>query len=269
MENNPQAQVPVPANSPSAQVPDPANGVLSPEIQNYVAEPTPNTPANPVGAPAQGQPEPTQAVAPNPVAELQRKLNEKQIEVYQAQQAAQAAQQLLMQNQMAGNQIKGDPEPDPQTNWSGWIQWNNRQTEARILGGVAKQQQEWLNGLMASANEVQFVNTHPDVNIQQLKSFAQMRGIQNMEDAYIVMTMPQALNGAAMNASQQTIQQFRQPTGATPLRTQGQTAPQGQVQVSYQKMAEAYAANPNVEQSWPPELKEMFWSQTYARKNSA
>jgi hypothetical protein len=268
MENNPQAQTPTPANSPSAQVPESANGVLSPDLQTYVAEPTPNEPANPVEAQVQGQPAQAPAVSPE-VADLQRKLNERQIEIYQAQQRAQQAelqaQQILMQTQGQGvNQ-----EPDPNTNWAGWIQWNNRQTEKRIMEGVAKQQQQFFGNLMQSANEVKFVETHPGVDISQLKSFAQMRGIQNIEDAYVIMNLPQITNGAAIQASQQTMQNFRQPNGATPLRTQPSSAPQGQQMLSYQKMAEAYIANPNVYNKWPKDLQEAFDKETWARKNSA
>jgi hypothetical protein len=267
MENT-QAQTPTPANSPSAQVPESANTVLSPEVQSYVAEPTPNTPANPVEAQAQEQPTPAQAVTPEQAAEFQRIINQKQVEAYQAQQRAQQAEMLLQQQLMARPQQGVDPEPDPNQNWAAWIQWNNRQTESRIMEGVAKQQQQWLNGLMTTANEAQFVNTHPGVDVGQLKSFAQMRGIQNLEDAYVVMNQSQILSGAALQASQQTIQNFRQPTGAVPLRTQQVSAPQGTQQVSYQKMAEAYAANPSVEAKWPAELKEMFWQETYRRKGS-
>jgi hypothetical protein len=262
MENT-QVQTVVPANPEGAQVPPSTNGALPAELQNYAAEPTTNAPANPEGAQVQVQPTPT--VAPE-VAELQRKLNERQIEIYQAQQRAQAAEQLLHQQIP---QKTSDPEPDPNQNWAAWIQWNQRQTETRIMEGVAKQQQQWLNGLMASANENKFIETHPGVDLGQLKSFAQMRGIQNIEDAYVIMNLPQLTNGAAISASQQTIQQFRQPSGATPLRTQQTSAPQGVQQVSYQKMAEAYSANPSVEATWPKELKEMFWQETFRRKNSA
>jgi hypothetical protein len=267
MENT-QVQTSAPANSSSAQVPGSTNTVLSPEVQNYVAEPTPNEPANPQGAQIQGQPEQAQAVTPNPVAELQRKLNEKQIEVYQAQQAAQATQQLFMQQQLQRGAQNADPEPDPNANWTGWMDWKLRQRDQQLVENITKQNQQWLNGLMTSANEVQFVNTHPGVDVGQLKSFAQMRGIQNLEDAYIVMYQSQITNGAAINASQQTIEQFRQPIGASPLRTQPSTAPQGTVQVSYEKMLESYAKNPNVETSWPPELKQMFWDETHRRRSS-
>jgi 2-C-methyl-D-erythritol 4-phosphate cytidylyltransferase len=55
--------------------------------------------------------------------------------------------------------------------------------------------------------------------------------------------------------------------GATAIRgsqnaTVGAQTPQ---QFSYAKLAQAYADNPNVEASWPAELRDAFWKETNAR----
>jgi hypothetical protein len=80
------------------------------------------------------------------------------------------------------------------------------------------------------------------------------------------MTLPNQLAQAQSQASQQTLNQFRQPNaGATPIRGAQNVGLPTQPQVSYLKLAEAYKANPDIEETWPIEVRDAFWRETNLR----
>lgn len=161
-----------------------------------------------------------------------------------------------------------DPMPDPNTDQVGYANWYRRQLVKDVASQVRQENQQWLNGLMGQAQEAKFTQDHPDANIVIVKQFAQARGISNLDDAYVVMTNQQRTAQAFNQGAQQTLNQIRQPQGAVPLRQQPSTqtpVPQGQVGISYESMLRAYNQNPNIENTWPKELKDMFWRETQAR----
>lgn len=162
------------------------------------------------------------------------------------------------------------PNPfDPQKDWASWMRFENQQA-ARMASQEALQgfRQE-LQGVLQQSAEAQWAQGHPGTDINAVKAFAQMRGIRDLNDAFALMTLPNQLAQVQSQTAQSTLQQFRQPVqGATPIRGSQSTAtPQAQ-QMSYVKLAEAYANNPNIEASWPAEVRDAFWKETNARQSA-
>jgi hypothetical protein len=257
MENT-QVQTPVTDQpvSTDVQVPVSTNGV-QPELQEIIVQTPGNEPTNP--SEVQVQP---QTPEQNSVVELQRKLNERQIAEYQAQQRAEQAERLLQQIAIQRTP-QNDPEPQllpDGSNWRQIQQWDLRQSEKRMMNTFEQTQKSFMDNLMNTAQEATFQQKYPDANIQQVKAFAQMRGIQYLEDAYTLMSMPTLMNNAALNGSKQTINQIRQPNGAIPINSRGATNPiqPESTPVSFERMLQVYNVNPDAADKWPPELKKMF-----------
>jgi hypothetical protein len=259
METANQAQVPEPANPneplvQGAQEQVPANSVLPPEAQQYVVAPA-TEPANApqAQAPAQEQPQ-------TGVTELQRLLNQRQIENYQLQQQLQAQQQAQQQAP------RPDTNPfDPTTQWEQWDSWRMQkaindavQTNTRQLASFAQQQYQ-------QQEEMKWQQAHPTVDINLVKEWGQQNGVNNLNHAFTLMTLPNAIQTAQTNGAQQAFQQFQQPTNV-PAALRGSQTAGGQAGLSYEAMAKDFqATNGRVYESWHPDLRKAFDQETAKR----
>lgn len=254
--------------TPSASAGDVAS------IQQFAVQPSADASATPQG---QGvvQGDGTQAQTQPPVDEAVRQaqsLADKRLaENLALQQQLNAVmmqqQQVLQQRNNLPSQVQ-DPQPDPNQDPAKWWDWKLRQDRRELLEGFERSQQSFLNNLMGQAQDAKFMQDHPDANIVAVKQFAQLRGIQNLEDAHTVMVSQQQRVGAFQQGIQQGVQQFRQPTGAMPLRTQPSTqtpVPQAMPQFSFEATLKEYVKNPNIEASWPEGFKQAFWREANMR----
>ena len=246
----PQGQ-PVPATPAAAFDPS----LYAPDDPNATSQP---------GVP-QGQPTPTQP-AFDPARHFQSIADQRLAENLRLQQELQRLQSQAPQTPQTIQQNPYDPNKD----WASWIRFENQAAARQAAQESANAVRQEFQGLFQQASEAQWAQAHPGTDINAVKSFAQMRGIRDLNDAFTLMTLPNQLAAAQSQASQQTINQFRQPnSGAAPIRgTQGVNAPI-QPQMSYAKLAAAYASNPDVEESWPVEVREAFWKETNLRGQDA
>lgn len=237
-----------------------ANAGLPADVQQFVVQ-QPAAEGNAMQPPPQGQMSAQQRTEAD--AHWQKIAQERLVQQYQLQQEV----ERLRQESLARQQQTQSPNQNPydaNQDWQSWIKWE-QQAAARVAA------QEAISGIMGFAQqqaaiqqEQQWAAQHPNVDIMQVKAFQKMRGIQNMDDAYTLMTMPMMMNSVQTQAAQQTINQFRQPqVGASAVRA-GQA--EGQTLLSYEGMLRAYNANPKVEDSWPQSIRDMFWKETYGRQ---
>lgn len=249
-----------------------ANVGLSADVQQFVVQ-QPNTDANAnVQAQPQGQAN-QQTPLDSQTAHWQRVANEKQILAFQLQQEIDRIRQenLARQNQPPQMQNVQQNPYNADTDWQSWMKWeqqaaavsaakNAAQETLQMVMGYAQQQQQ-------AQAEQQWAMQHPGVDVMQVKAFQKMRGIQNIDDAYTLMSMPMMMNTVQNQAQQQTINQFRQPqVGANAIRS-GSNVVDGQpIQLSFEKMAQAYSQNPDIEKTWNPELRQVFWREVSARQ---
>ena len=270
-----QAQAQTPANpQQGAQAGTPANGSVSPELQQFIASQTPNVPATPEDAQAQGQPAPAIEAQPDPVKDLQRIANERQVEIYKLQQQNQEAQQRLlelMQGRIQQPQVEQNPY-DYNMNPMEWFRWENQKV-ARDVARQASEEarrntREEITALMQQAQEFQWAQNHPGVDVSAVKAFARMNGIAdwNLEAAHRLMTYPAQINQVAQTQAQQALQQFRQqPVGAQPLRG-AQSAGNPQAGLRYDVLAKQFEdSNGLAYNSWPKEVQQAFDRETNHR----
>lgn len=220
----------------------------------------------------QGATPATQTQLPDEAARQAQSLADKRLAenlaLQQQLQMLTAQQQEILARQQQSAQPVTRPAPDPQADPAGWWDWKLEQHSQRIAEQVMSQNQKWLGGLMGQAQEAKFMQDHPDANIALVKQFGQARGIQNLEDSYTVLMAQQQRVGAFQQGVQQGVQQYRQPTGAMPLRTQPSTqtpVPQAQPQYNFEATLREYVKNPNIEASWPEGFKQAFWREANMR----
>jgi hypothetical protein len=270
METANQVQEGVPSNPSGDQAQTPTNSMLPADVQKYVVE-TPNAPPNTLDGQGQvqGQSQPQtqqQGLQQSEVAELQRKLNERQIEVYRLQQEQ---ERLKQQQAQAPQQISQQNPYDPQTDWWNALKWETQQAANRAATEsserTAQRLLEYAQQQSVYQQEQQWAMAHPQVDINLVKGFAQMRGIRTLDDAYALMTLPNQIQSAQTHAAQTAFNQFRQPQNvATPVRG-GQQAG-GTVQLRYEDMARDFQESyGRAYESWSPELKKAFDAETYRR----
>lgn len=269
MEANLQVSEPVAATPQDAPLPTPTNDALPTDLQKYVAEPA-TVDATAQQAPPQAQVPPTsqpmQSVEDKRIADFQRELNQRQIALYQAQQEIERLRQSqsIPQQQNQRNQNPHDPNQD----WASWLRWENQQAAEM----AAQRTREEIMGLAREQariqQETQWAMAHPNVDINQVKAFASMRGVTNLDDAYTLMTYPTQMASVQQQATMQTIQNYQRPqTMATPVRG-GQSA--GTVSLSYEKLAADFQnTNGLAYNSWPKELQNAFDRETFQRQEVA
>lgn len=271
MENNNQASADATGNllnaDPSSQMP--ANDVLPTDLQKYVAEPA-NADANstsqaPPQAPVQAQNQPMQSTEQTRIAELQRIANEKQVMAYQLQQEL----DRLRNTQQAQPQVAQNQNPhDPNTDWAGWMRYEQQQAARLAAQETTSQLLQYAQQQARVQQDIQWQQSHPNVDINQIKGFAQMRGISNLDDAYTLYSLPSQIASVQTQAVNQTLNNFRQPTQmATPVRN-GQSS-NATVGLSYEKMASEFqATNGRAYESWSQPLRDLFDKETYRREEA-
>lgn len=156
--------------------------------------------------------------------------------------------------QQAAPQVQQNPY-DPQTQPNEWWTWRDQ----RYAEMVAQKTEERLVGALSSVAknqaEVQWQNAHPRVNIADVKAFAETRKIGNLDDAYTLMTLPQAQAQQAAGV----FNQFQRPqNAATPLQgSQGgaQQEMQGRFDKDYLEFAQT---NGRAYDTWSPERRLAF-----------
>ena len=270
-----QAQAQTPANPEGAQAQTPADGSLSPDLQKYVADPTPNVPANPPGAQAQGQSPPAAEAQPDSIKDLQRIAEQRKVELYQERQRGDQLQQQLLE--VARRNLPQQTQPqnphDPNNNWPEWFRWESQSSAkeaARMAAEEArKASRDEIANIMQQAQEYQWAQSHPGVDVNALKAYARMNGFPewNLDASYRLMNYPSQIAQVAQNTAQQAFTQFRQPqnTGAIPVR--GATGGGDGPRFSYEKLAQDYQATRGaVYDSWPPELRTAFDRETSFRE---
>lgn len=233
--------------------------MIPPELQNFVAEPQPagQPSAEPQGQ-VQGQADPQQAQS-----EQYRNLQSLYNRTWAENQALQQRLARLETPQAPQAQPERNPY-DFNTDYPNWQRWENGQT-AKL---AAQEVMGNLMGLAKQQAELSWAQAHPEVDINTVKAFAQSRGIQDLNDAYLVMTYPQQQLQIAATTAQQAFNNVRQqPMGATPVR--GSSAGGAQVVLSYAKLAQEFQqTNGRAYDSWPKQLQEMFDRETALRAGS-
>lgn len=258
-QGQPQNQEP---NAQQGQpVAEPA-GVSPEELQKYgVQEPAPAPAAAPQGQPEGQQ---TQTSLDDSSRHFQSLYNQTYAEKLALQQQIQAMQMQMLQNQVAPAQNHTQAAPDPNVDPVGYLDWKVSQQINSLRNELPKalqeQNQQWIQGLYAQAQESQFAQTHPDVNINELKAYAQSRGISRLEDAYALLTLPKTVTSIAQSTAQQVTQSMAKPNaGAVPVRPgASSSAPPA---LDYGKLYQEYVStngNPN----WSTGLKSWFFEQT-------
>ena len=253
--------VPVDPNTPvlpggqEQQMPTPAAAF---DPSPYLPD-DPNATSQP-GAP-QGQPTNTQPVF-DPAKHFQSIADQRLAENLRLQQENERLRSQMPQNPQATQQNPYDPNKD----WASWIRYENQAAARQAAQESAQAVRQEFQGLFQQASEQQWANAHPGTDINAVKSFAQLRGIRDLNDAFTLMTLPNQLAQAQSQASQQAINQFRQPgPGATPIRGAQNMGSPIQPQLSYAKLAAAYVADPRVADSWPQEIRDAFDRETNLR----
>lgn len=237
---------------------DPIQGQATPEPASLSGQPatppadeslkqflaSPETPA-----PKEGEPQ-----VEDPAKELLRLANQRQAEIYRLQAELQATQQ----QRAVPPPVDSEKNPfDPNQNWVGWMEWNNRKMEERIAQKTQQVTEGMLQNLFSQAQEATWAQSHPGVDVNAVKNFARVRGISNLDDAYKVLTFDERVAAAGVTAAQTAINSFRQPQNAAqPMRgTQGSPPQTG---YSFEKLLNAYNANPDVYNGWPEGLQKAF-----------
>ena len=263
--SNVQGETQSPASAPLEGVPvETSAAPVDASIQQFIVDPNPSAATQGgEGQPQNTAPEGEQARHFQQIADRERA--EK---LALQNQLAQITQAMVNQQQQP-QQVQEQP-PDPNQNWAAWLDWKLRQNQKETVSQLQQQNTQWLQNIVSQAQEQQLQQKYPNLNMNQVKQFAQFRGIANLEDAITLMTLPQTTADLTQTIQQQTIKTLSQPQmQARPIRTANSaTPPQQEVNLSYEQMLKAYTANPSIADSWPPDLEKKFWRETLQRANS-
>lgn len=230
-------------------------GVIDPSIQQFLADPTQQSNAQ------QGSPvpvAPSQPTSPDP-NEAYRAL-QSQLDRERTQRMAYEQQLEFERQQRTTPQVPQANPYDPATQPAQWVQF---ETKMAVKAGLQEQQQMFTQQIQAAqmqSAEMAWQNAHPLVDLNSVKMFNRANGIAewNLEAGHRLMTMGQQMAGVRTDAINQSFNQFRQ-GGAAPQAVRGAQpgSPVG-VSLKFEPMLAAYAANPNIYNSWAPELQKAF-----------
>lgn len=259
----PQVQTGEPTNQSGVQAQTPTNVAdLTPFLD--IQPTTEPTTAPQVQAQVQTEPQ----VAPEGVSELQRKLNERQIALYQAEQRANQLQEQMLRLMQTQQPQAQDPMPDPNQDYAAYTRWVARQEVASVTKTIQESSRQEMQNMLAQLAETAWVSQHPNVDIGAVKAFNRQNGIAewNLDAGMKLMNYNNTIQGAASAGVQQTINSFRQtqPT-ASPLRG---SAPTGSVQpqLSFEKLAQAVNKNPDILDTLPKQVRDDFERELWARQ---
>lgn len=273
METTIQAQEQVPTNQNGVQEQVPANSELSTEMQKYVV----SSPANMEANAQQAQPQAQVTIQPQvqneaSVAELQRIANQRQIEIYKLQQEVERIRQSQVQTQNQQQNINQNPY-DPQTQWDKWMEWK---IDSGINTASERASEKTLQNIMSYASqqaqiiaEQQWQAQHPNINIMDVKAFANARGIRDINDAYVLMSLPQNITAFSQQASLQQLNTITQ-QNTTPTTLRGTQSTPAEIKLSYEQMAREFQnTNGAIYDRWTPQMKQLFDQETYRRSDKS
>lgn len=203
-------------------------------------------------------PEPTQAQPegpPDPARHFQSLADQRYAENLRLQKEL-FDLRMSMSQQPQG--MQSEPAPDPQSDWAGYIRWQNKQLAREIKEETRKEVMEQFQNMISQAQDAAWQQKHPQVDIQTVRAFAQVRGIRELDDALALMNMQAGIQQVAQQSASTAFQQFRQPQSqAQPLRN-AQAAP-APAQLTYAALADEFTrTNGKAFDSWPPEVQTAF-----------
>lgn len=172
-------------------------------------------------------------------------------------------QQMAQMLQQTAPQAQQNPY-DPQTQPNEWWAWRDQQ----YADTVARKTEERLMGVISNAarsqQESQWQSAHPQVNIADVKAFAQARQIGNLDDAFTLMTLPQQQRQTVAAA----FTQFQRPQNSAQPLQGAQGAAQGEVQGRFDMDYQAFVqTNGKVYETWDP-ARRLAFDQEYAKRDA-
>jgi len=239
---------------------------VDPNILPFVVEPSATEQQGQGGLPS-ADPNASQGVdTQSATDERFRQIQSEKDRVYSQNLALQQQMQQLQaqQAQFLAQFTPQSQPPDQTTDPVGYLRWEIKESQKSLLAEAERRNQAQIQQMLAGAAEMQWTNSHPGVDVNSVKAFNRMNGIAewNLDAGHKLMTMPSQVQNVARNAINQTFNEIRKPqNGASPMRGAASTG-QGAIQLSWEKMAQAYNQNPNIESTWSPELKKFFWDGT-------
>lgn len=241
---------------------DPSQGL--PEGQPAQAMPDGQVPLPEPTAPAPAQ-EPTQAQPeglPDPARHFQSLADQRYAENLRLQKE-------LFDLRMAMNsapQTQRETPPDPATDWAGYIRWTNRELAREIKEETRKEVMGQFQQMISTAQDAAWQQKHPNVDIQTVRAFAQVRGIRELDDALSLMEMQSSIQQVARQTAQSTLNSFRQPQSqAQPLRNTQAAPPPAQLR--YDVLADEYVkTHGRVFDSWPKDIQDAFTRESNLRE---
>jgi hypothetical protein len=184
-------------------------------------------------------------------------------------QLQQAQMEMLQRNQQTA-QNPFDPNTQPEQYWD----WKLARQQETLLKKAEEAYDQKLMGFLNQAGERQWIEQHPNVDINQVKAFAQSRwgvinpNIQQMNDAVALMNLPSTMAQVAQTQINEIFNQMKQPQGAIPIR--GANAAGGvQPQLRYDVLAQQFEqSNGRAYNTWTPEVQQAFDRETWARSRA-
>ena len=231
-------------------------GVIDPSIQQFLADqPQPNAQQGSIVPVAPSQPTSTD---PNEAyRSMQAKYEQERVQRMAYEQQLEFERQ--QRNQTAPQAPQNNPY-DPATQPAQWVDWNMQDKVNKALQSQQQMFTQQIQQAQMQSAEMAWQNAHPLVDLNSVKMFNRANGIAewNLEAGHRLMTIGQQMAGVRTDAINQSFNQFRQ-GGAAPQAVRGAQpgSPVG-VSLKFEPMLAAYAANPNIYNSWAPELQKAF-----------
>lgn len=237
--------------------PQPASAVVAPVVS---ADPS----AAQQGG-VQGTPQPT---VDDQIRQIQSLADQRLAQNYQLQQEVSQLRQQFTDVLTKQIQPQQERNPyDPQTQNEQYWDWKLDQQGRRLLSEAEKVYDKKFMSLAQNAYESNWAQQHPGVDIAQVKAFAQSRGIQQLDDAITLMTLPNQFNQARTAGAQGILQQYRQPQQPGAVSVRGtNAAPQVQPQWNYEEKLREVTQDATAFDRWPPELQKAFDTETRVRQ---
>ena len=189
-------------------------------------------------------------------SQAEKKAMEQQIDLMRQQ------QQLLYQQMQPQQQI-----PDRDIDPLGYMQWQINQSQQQVLRQAEQIAEQKISNLVQQATEMQWRQTHPQVDVNAVKDFARLNGIAewNLDGAYKLMTYPQQMQTVAQQSINKTINNFRQPQNTIPIRSA--SVPQANTYDSEKLMREV-ANDPSILNRMTPEFRSSFMKEVASIQNA-
>jgi hypothetical protein len=209
---------------------------------------------------SQGLPAQTIQADANELARLrnaQSIADQRQAEIYRLQQELQTRATPTPQQ---------DKNPyDPQSNYEQWDEWRVNKIVERAVENQTKQLVTFAQRQQQQQQEITWQQAHPSVDINLVKQWGQINGVNNLDHAFTLMNLNNTLQTERTQAAQSAFNQFKQPQNvATPVRG-GQQAT-GTINLSYEAMAKEYTESyGKAYEQWSPALRQAFDRETASR----